>query len=459
MSLRSTLSGLLITLLPILGYAQPSEKREQEFLRIYERQLTQSFITRGVSQPEINRFLTNARGSLATVKDFANVLAEQYAPEIAEKIAVLFYFFSNDTLHRYFITPGRVIESVHFPMTKEDIERLNADVYTSLRIEELALNRAPRLRGLKPDITTSDRRPLDQVLRQAASVLLPSSFDERFEHLIIVPAFTIGAFPFQLLKPYSDSSMLIDKCTISIAPSLMDLVAIRKRMLQFTTGRSDYYSAPTEVAVRLKNPLFIANPAYPSKAAYEFPDLPGAEKEVAASLPYAERYKVLRGAEAIKDTVVRYIRDADVVYFATHGISAQENPLDNNFLVLSGKDPYLTSRDIIQLRDSTGRGNLRFPEMVVLSACQTGLGRSMEAGITAGLSRAFLIAGANQVIMSLWSVDDEATAYLMSRFIYHLRQPHAFSPAEPLRLAELDTRAKWKDPHKWAGFTVQGVIY
>jgi CHAT domain-containing protein len=56
-------------------------------------------------------------------------------------------------------------------------------------------------------------------------------------------------------------------------------------------------------------------------------------------------------------------------------------------------------------------------------------------------------------------VDDEATAYLMSRFIYHMQQPHEFTPAEPLRLAELDTRAKWKDPRKWASFSMLGVVY
>lgn len=92
------------------------------------------------------------------------------------------------------------------------------------------------------------------------------------------------------------------------------------------------------------------------------------------------------------------------------------------------------------LRDSTHSDENRFPQLVILSACQTGLGKSMEAGITAGIARSFLIAGASQVVMSLWNVDDEATAYLMNRFVYHLQNENLFCPSEPLRLAELDTR-------------------
>jgi CHAT domain-containing protein len=83
----------------------------------------------------------------------------------------------------------------------------------------------------------------------------------------------------------------------------------------------------------------------------------------------------------------------------------------------------------------------------------------MQAGIFGGLARCFLIAGSNQVIMSLWNVDDEATAYLMSRFVYYLSKATAFLPAEPLRMAELDTKIKYPNPSQWASFSVYGVSY
>jgi len=154
------------------------------------------------------------------------------------------------------------------------------------------------------------------------------------------------------------------------------------------------------------------------------------------------------------------MKQADVVYFATHAIASEINPMDNNFLVLSGdSDPFLTSRDIMKLRDTLYTGQNNFPQLVILSACQTGLGQSREAGVTGGLARSFLIAGASQVIMSLWSVNDASTSFLMNRFIFHLEQNNINSPSEVLRLAELDTRKKFPNPVDWASFSMYGVNF
>jgi CHAT domain-containing protein len=152
--------------------------------------------------------------------------------------------------------------------------------------------------------------------------------------------------------------------------------------------------------------------------------------------------------------VLKYIGEADVLYFATHGIASEEDPMKKSFLVLSGADPFLTAKDIMDSRKSYKK----FPEMVILSACQTGLGKSTEAGV-AGLARSFMLAGSYHVIMSLWNVDDEATAYLMNRFLFHLRKRSRFMPAEPLRQAALDTRKKFPKPSQWASFSLFGIDY
>ncbi len=82
----------------------------------------------------------------------------------------------------------------------------------------------------------------------------------------------------------------------------------------------------------------------------------------------------------------------------------------------------------------------------------------MEAGV-AGLARSFLIGGSNHVIKSLWNADDNATAYLMSRFMYYLSKPNLFMPTEPLRLAILDTKKKYTNPAMWASFSLFGIDY
>ena len=172
---------------------------------------------------------------------------------------------------------------------------------------------------------------------------------------------------------------------------------------------------------------------------------------------YAKQFKLFEGKAAVKDSVLKYIRQADVAYFATHGIADEKEPMEKSFLVLSGKDPFLTAKNIMEFRKTDSRYE-GFPEMIILSACQTGLGKAMEAGV-AGLARSFLLAGSNHVIMSLWNVDDNATAYLMNRFMYHLQQPNRFMPSEPLRLATLDTKKKFPNPAQWASFSLFGIDY
>jgi CHAT domain-containing protein len=449
----------ICSFLPLFIYPQSStdKKTEEAILRIYEEQLSEGYRSRGMSSSEIAQYMSRGREGISSVNDFAKELELLFPPNVSSKMAVLFFVHSKDTLFRFFIIPGQIKEQKAIAIKKNELEQLNIDIYNTLNIYSLAANRAPKLRGLKPvNKLSSSNISFDNAIKKATKILLPDSFDEKYEHLIIIPSFTIGAFPFQLLRPYKGSSFLIDKCSFSIAPSLLDLIAIRKRMLK----RDAIKEITDSISFTMDNPLFVCNPAYPVNTNYIFPDLPGAKKEIAGSIPFAKEYILLEGKNATKINVLNSIRYADVVYFATHGIASEENPLDNNFLVLGGNtDPFLTSRNIMALRDTTYSGNYQFPQLVILSACQTGLGKSMEAGITSGLARSFLIAGANQVIMSLWNVDDEATAYLMNRFLYHLQNKNLFCPSEPLRLAESDTKKKFKNPAQWASFSVFGVNY
>lgn len=444
--------------LTFVAFTQPGKTNtaDQDILKIYESQLKAVYAARGMSDPEIAKYLAKGKEGISSLNDFAEELNSLFFHEISSKIAVLFFFFNEDTLFRFFIVPGEIIEKKAIPITKDDLSKLNTDVYNALNIYDLTANRAPRIRGVKPEQKKSSPAiNFNKAIKNATKILLPDIFDERYKHLIVIPSFSIGAFPFQLLQPYKDSSYLIDKCSFSIAPSILDLVAIRKRILKFSAGvQEDLHS------FTLDNPLFICNPSYPTNTDYIFPDLPGAKKEILGSIPFTKNHILLEGPAATKNNVLKNIRNCDVAYFATHGMSSEINPLDNNFLVLGGnEDPFFTTRNIMALRDSTYSKNYQFPQLVILSACQTGLGKSMEGGITAGLARAFLVAGASQVIMSLWNVDDEATAYLMNRFIYHLKNMNLFCPSEPLRLAELDTRKKFSNPAQWASFSVFGVNY
>ena len=91
--------------------------------------------------------------------------------------------------------------------------------------------------------------------------------------------------------------------------------------------------------------------------------------------------------------------------------------------------------------------------LVVMSACQTGLGKDFEVG-TIGLARAWQYAGASSVVMSLWNVDDEATFELMTEFI---RLSATMPSDRALQHAMQRVRSERNDPYFWAGFTIFGL--
>jgi CHAT domain-containing protein len=144
-----------------------------------------------------------------------------------------------------------------------------------------------------------------------------------------------------------------------------------------------------------------------------------------------------------------------IVHFATHGLINSEHP-ELSGLVLSlldenGKpqDGFLRTHEIF---------NLQLPaDLVVLSACQTALGKEIKGEGLVGLTRGFMYAGAERVVASLWQVDDQATAELMKRF-YHGMLKGNLRPAAALRAAqiEMSKSSRWSSPYYWAGFVIQG---
>jgi CHAT domain-containing protein len=103
--------------------------------------------------------------------------------------------------------------------------------------------------------------------------------------------------------------------------------------------------------------------------------------------------------------------------------------------------------------------NLRLPvDLVVLSACQTGLGKDVRGEGIISLARGFLAAGARRVLVSLWKVDDEATAEFMRQFYCAMLTGERLAPAAALRAvqAAMLTSARWRLPFYWSGFVLQG---
>jgi CHAT domain-containing protein len=140
---------------------------------------------------------------------------------------------------------------------------------------------------------------------------------------------------------------------------------------------------------------------------------------------------------------------------ATHGLLNSEHP-ELSGIVLSlideqgrEQDGFLNLSQIYNLKLGA--------DLVVLSACQTALGRDIKGEGLVGLTRGFMYAGAPRVVASLWQVDDAATADLMREF-YKAMLVEGMQPAAALRAAQVRTwqRNQQLSPYFWAAFTLQG---
>ena len=145
-----------------------------------------------------------------------------------------------------------------------------------------------------------------------------------------------------------------------------------------------------------------------------------------------------------------------IVHFATHGLINSRHA-DLSGIVLSLVDQegnpqngFLRLYDIYNMNLSA--------DLVVLSACQTALGKDIKGEGLVGLTRAFMYAGSSRIVASLWKTEDRATAVLMNRFYEHLLAGNGMSPAAALRKAQLSMSQdkRWSQPRYWAAFTLQG---
>ena len=298
------------------------------------------------------------------------------------------------------------------------------------------------------------------------------------KRLLIVPDGRLQSIPFQALTLPDNAGgqvALLETHEIAYEPSASALGTVR----QADTARK---SGSGSVAV-FANPVFDADDprvkqTKPGKAnipnghaqlvkqafrdvgqdATTIPPLPASKEEADAIfsvLPWLSGLKAI-DFKASRDTIGQTdFTKYRVVHFATHGFVDYEHP-ELSGLVLSMVDEKGTPQDgFLRMHDIY---NLKLPvDLVVLSACNTGLGREVKGEGLIGLTRGFMYAGARGVVASLWKVDDDATAELMKHFYAGMFQKR-LSPSAALREAQLALRSRkrWESPYYWAAFVIQG---
>jgi CHAT domain-containing protein len=176
--------------------------------------------------------------------------------------------------------------------------------------------------------------------------------------------------------------------------------------------------------------------------------LPWAEREARMVGQHERESTVLVRADATEAQVKTLLATVGLVHLATHGELSEADPLSSAILLVpgGGEDGRLEVREVFGL-DLHAR-------LVVLSACETGLGQLSRGDELVGLQRAFLYAGTPAVVTTLWKVDDRASFELIRAFYDRL---DAGGPVVALRQAQLETQRAFPHPFAWAAFGLTGV--
>jgi CHAT domain-containing protein/tetratricopeptide (TPR) repeat protein len=303
-------------------------------------------------------------------------------------------------------------------------------------------------------------RPLCELSRMLLAPAAPSLGHRR---VVVVPDGALATLSFAALpvpvEPAAcpQAPSLVESHEIAYLPSVATLLTQRRLL----AGR---HPAPGWLAV-VADPVYgrddgrLPRPAGARGAgpAQSFQRLPGSAQEAAAIVSGLPRDKlfVATGFDASRQTVTGgALRGYRILHFATHGVLDPEQPL-LSLLALTQIDP--AGRPVDGILPAHAIYDLDLPaDLVVLSACETALGRDVPGeGLISGLPRAFLYAGASRVIVSLWPVEDQSTRELMVLF-YRGLFAEGLAPAAALQEAQRTMVRAGRRPSQWAGFVLLG---
>ena len=248
-------------------------------------------------------------------------------------------------------------------------------------------------------------------------VLAPVRAYLQARHLIIVPHGVLHYLPFHALL--DDTRHLIDSFTISYAPSASVFAHCQEKLMHATGA-----------------PLVLGVPDA------QAPQILQEVQAVANILPESE---LIIGSAANEHALREKGLQSRLIHIATHGRFRQDNPM---FSGIRLGDAYLSLYDLYQLKLNA--------ELVTLSGCATGMNVVTPGDELLGLVRGVLFAGAHSVLLSLWDVHDQSTAYFMTCFYRRLQGTN--DKASALQGAMIELRERYPHPYHWAPFTLTGKV-
>ena len=278
--------------------------------------------------------------------------------------------------------------------------------------------------------------------------------------LIIIPDGQLSFVPFEILTD-DNGRHLTEQYTISYQPSIKVAELLAARQLTYTGKKVVLLGNPVYNELSDADLQLGARPAYRSAEAYNWSFLPATKTEIDSIRKFYKQAIVLSDVDCTEEKLKSLFTNTPekyaLVHFATHGHVIDDNPGLSSVVLnqLSGvrkEDGYLTAKEIEKMKIPA--------QLVVLSACQTGKGMLMQGEGVQGLSSSFLVAGANSLIVSLWSVADKSTSLFMQE-VYKLVNKDGLTFKAAIRqvkqyFLEGKFGEEYRKPYYWAPFIYIG---
>jgi CHAT domain-containing protein len=425
----------------------------------------------------------------STLEHLKPISLEEAQAELRDKNTLLLEYALGDERSYLWVVTSDSLESYELP-ARAKLEETAREVYDLLTARQQVGKQLDA--EYQSRVAASDQHYAEKSLELSKMLLGPVATQLGSKRLLIIADGVLQYIPFEALpapdlqqnaereasEPNLDALLLSQHEVISL-PSISTLAAIRRERPPDDTQRKGVavFADPVfdKYDARVESPddsqasvAAVTNQeAEVQRALRDFdgftgsqgiPRLPFTLKEASAILAVtpADQRMVATGFEANRDVLLNSgLGQYQVVHLATHSLINNEHPELSGILLSMVNKKGEPENGFLQLHDIY---NLRLSaDLVVLSACSTGLGKEVRGEGLVGLTRGFIHAGSKTVVASLWKVDDQATAELMSHF-YQAMLTDGLPPAAALKVAKEKMRQqkRWYAPYYWAAFVLQG---
>ncbi len=427
-------------------------------LSAIERRLRSLFLEHDRVQADIRR----ASPQYAALTQPRPLAAEEIQRQVVDHDTILLeYDLGAERSYLWVVTPGEV-RSFELP-PRQVIETAAKRAYGFLSSSHLTVSRVPTELALNK---------LSRLLLQPVAELLA---DKR---LLIISDGALQYIPFSALPeplaneqargsgddgkhapPLGQGHEIVSMPSASTLAVLRSQIRVRRRPRGIVAVLADPVFELEDLRFRQQDPdqpSSATRGAVPEKRRYDRLIYSQREADdILALAPAGETFAAI-GFEASREVVMSgSLAGYRFLHFATHGVLNTEHP-GLSRLVMSQFDRQGTKRDGFVFAHEIYNLELA-ADLVVLSACETALGAEIRGEGLLGLTQGFMYAGAASVLVSLWNVDDQATAELMAH-LYRSLLVDGMRPAAALRAAQaaISRESRWQAPYFWAGFVLQG---